>query len=163
MKKVLTLRAIESVIFLVLGMADSHISWHVLLMETLIKSPQQLWINKKWVIKGLGHVIYKERMEKLEMCILEMRRLRKTSLMWTIMWRQDGKWTEWGSFQACPVQDQRHWAQTCTKKVPSEHQEELLYCAGDGMLAQFVCRGCGISPWRASEAAWTWAWAPCSV
>lgn len=36
-----------NLVFLVIGMADSYISWHVLCIKILIKSPPQLWINKK--------------------------------------------------------------------------------------------------------------------
>lgn len=42
-------------------------------------------------------------------------------------------------------QDKRQCAQTGTQDVPSKHQEFLLYCVGDGALAQISHRGYGVS------------------
>ena len=36
-------------------------------------------------------------------------------------------------------------AQEGTQKFPSEHQEALLCCVGDGALAQVAQRDCGVS------------------
>ena len=35
-------------------------------------------------------------------------------------------------------------AQTEAEEVPSEHEEELLHCEGDGVLEQAAQGGCGI-------------------
>jgi len=40
------------------------------------------------------------------------------------------------SFQWCPCQDKKQWAQTGTQEVLSKHQESLLYYVDDGTLAQ---------------------------
>lgn len=50
--------------------------------------------------------------------------------------------TETGFCQWCPVPEQ-DWAQTGTQEFPSDHQEALLYCVGDGALVQTVHRACG--------------------
>lgn len=44
-------------------------------------------------------------------------------------------------FQSCPVPAQGEWSQAEVQDVPSVPQEALLYCSGDGALAQFVQRG----------------------
>jgi len=36
--------------------------------------------------------------------------------------------------------------QTETQKVPSKHQEPLLYCVGDGAVVQAAQRCCGLLP-----------------
>jgi len=41
--------------------------------------------------------------------------------------------------------DKRQWVQTGTQEIPSEHEEELLYCQDDGALEQAAERGCGVS------------------
>lgn len=47
-----------------------------------------------------------------------------------------------GVFGGAQCQDMRKWAQTGT---PSEHQEELLSCAGDGALEFLIQNGYGVS------------------
>ena len=42
-------------------------------------------------------------------------------------------------------QDKGQWAQTEAQEVPSEHEEELLHCEGDGALEQVAQGGCGFS------------------
>ena len=42
-------------------------------------------------------------------------------------------------------QDKGQRAQTEAQEVPSEHEEELLPCEGDGALAQAAQGGCGVS------------------
>jgi len=69
--------------------------------------------------------------------------------------KEDAKRTEPGSFQWCAVTGQEAVAQTKTQEVPSEHQETLFHCEGEGALAQVAQRGCGLPPWRPSEAIWT--------
>lgn len=39
----------------------------------------------------------------------------------------------------------RQWALPETQEDPSECKEALLYCQGDGALAQVAWRGCGVS------------------
>lgn len=46
---------------------------------------------------------------------------------------------------AAQCQDKKKWAQTSRREVPSECQEELLYCAYGGEPAQVAWRGCGVS------------------
>ena len=48
-------------------------------------------------------------------------------------------------FSGAQWQDQRPWAHTETREVPSEHQETLFYCEGDQTLAQVAQGGCGDS------------------
>ena len=42
-------------------------------------------------------------------------------------------------------QEMRQWAETDAQEAPAEHEEELLYCAGDHGLEQIVRGGCGAS------------------
>lgn len=37
------------------------------------------------------------------------------------------------------------WAQTEAQEVLLEHQKTLVYCEGDGALAEAALRGCGVS------------------
>ena len=89
---------------------------------------------------GLEHLSYEEKLRKLRQpgegsrgshqCaqLLEGRMQRRQSQALS---------------SASQWQDKRQWAQTETQGVSSKHQEALLYCAGNGALAQIAQRGCG--------------------
>lgn len=56
-------------------------------------------------------------------------------------------------FSSAQGQDKGYWIQTGIREVPSEHQESLLYCADDGVLAQVAQEDCGGDLQM-------WPWAP---
>jgi len=53
----------------------------------------------------------------------------------------------WGQilFSGAQRQDKGQWAQTEVEEVPSEREEELLPCEGDGALEQAAQGDCGVS------------------
>jgi len=53
----------------------------------------------------------------------------------------------WGQalFSGAQRQDKGQQAQTEAEEAPSEHEEELLPCEGDGALEQAAQGGCGVS------------------
>lgn len=42
-------------------------------------------------------------------------------------------------------QEMRQWAETDAQEAPPEHEEELIYCAGDRALELIAQRSCGVS------------------
>ena len=48
-------------------------------------------------------------------------------------------------FSGAQRQNKGQRAQTEAQEVPSEHEEILLYCEGDGALEWAAHRGCGVS------------------
>lgn len=52
------------------------------------------------------------------------------------IWREDAKRPESGAFQWYPEPGQEAVGTIYTQAVPSEHQEILLCCVGDGALEE---------------------------
>ncbi|KAK4817918.1 hypothetical protein QYF61_002759 [Mycteria americana] len=84
------------------------------------------------MMKGLDYLRYEERLRELGLFRLEKQQLRDDFSMCRNIQREG-------------CQDQRQWAQTETREVPSEQQETLFYCVGDWALAQIAQGGCGVS------------------
>lgn len=59
------------------------------------------------------------------------------------IWREGDKRID--SAQWCQAVEKRQWAETDTQKVPPEHGEKLLYCAGDYAQEWIAKRICGVS------------------
>lgn len=53
------------------------------------------------------------------------------------------RWRGWSQavFGGAQCENRRQWVQTETQDFASEYEAALLYCVGDGALAQFVLRG----------------------
>lgn len=53
----------------------------------------------------------------------------------------------WGQalFGGAQQQDKGQWVQTGIQELPSEHEENLLYCKSDRALEQAVQRDCAVS------------------
>ena len=94
------------------------------------------------MIVGLEHLSSGEGLRELVLFSLWKRRLSGSHQCLLISeWRvQRAQRQAFVSGAQC--QNKRYWAQTGTQEFPSDHQEALLYCVGDGALVQMVHRAC---------------------
>lgn len=85
------------------------------------------------MIKGQEHLFCEERLGELVQLSSE-KRFRGILSMHMNTWKESAMKMESLS-SGTQIQDKRQWEQTRTQEVLSKHQEELIYCTGDGALA----------------------------